>query len=155
VFIAGVPFSGSATRRCNIPAGKSLFFPLINTAFFAFLNDPPEQSTEAFVRAAGSCTEPAKISVKIDGFHVSKPERYFTGASGSQSPIFNVQLPPGNLFGLDETAASSLALSPSAEQGYYLFVWPLKPGKHTIKWQASGCTPGASQNITYHLNVVK
>jgi hypothetical protein len=31
-----------------------------------------------------------------------------------------VQLPPGNLFGFDETTVPVLVLSPSAEQGYYL-----------------------------------
>ncbi|MBL8538761.1 MAG: hypothetical protein JNK68_00170 [Betaproteobacteria bacterium] len=152
-FLAGVPGSGSATRRCQIPVGKALFFPLINTIYGAFLNDPANTRTETFVRNAGSCTEPARISVKIDGFQIPHPEKHFTGPSGSQSPIFNVQLPPGNIFGLDENAAQELVLSPSAEQGYYLFVWPLKPGHHTIKWQASGCTAGATQDITYHLLV--
>lgn len=95
-----------------------------------------------------------QISVSIDDFKVPKPTRFFTGASGSQSPIFNVQLPPGNLFEVDETVVPELVLSPSAEQGYYLFVRPLRPGTHTIRWLASGCTPGNSQDITYHLTVV-
>ena len=106
------------------------------------------------MRAAGSCTEPAEISVEIDGFKVRKPTRFFTGPSGSQSPIFNIQLPPGNLFGVDETVVPELVLSPSAEQGYYLFVRPLSPGTHTIRWIASGCTPGGSQDITYNLTVI-
>jgi hypothetical protein len=105
------------------------------------------------VRAAGSCTEPAQIAVSIDGVPVPQPTRFFTGASGSQSPLFNVQLPPGNLFGVDETVVPELVLSPSAEQGYYLFVRPLRPGPHTIRWTASGCTPGFSQDITYQLTV--
>jgi len=160
-FLAGLPSSGSVSRRCEVPAGKSLFFPLINYFYGAFLNDPANTRTEAFVRAAGSCTEPAQISVKIDGFEVPKPTRFFTGPSGSQSPIFNVQMPPGNLFGVDETVVPELVLSPSAEQGYYLFVWPLKPGRHTIKWRASGCSidpqtgKPVTQDITWHLNVVK
>ena len=143
-------------RACEIPAGKSLFFPLINTAYGAFLNDPPDTRTEEYVRAAGNCTQPVKFSVvRIDGFNVPKPGRYFTGASGSQSPIFNVQLPPGNVFGLDETAANELVLSPSAEQGYYLFVKPLSVGRHTIRFIASGCTSDGHQDITYNLTVVE
>jgi hypothetical protein len=153
-FLAGSVSSDPVVRNCEIPAGKSLFFPLINTFYGAFLNDPPETRTEEFVREAGSCTDPAQISLKIDGFEIRRPTRFFTGASGSQSPIFNVQLPPGNLFGADETTVPELVLSPSAEQGYYLFVRPLSPGTHTMRWIASGCTPGASQDITYHLRVV-
>jgi hypothetical protein len=153
-FLAGTFGPGPVTRTCTIPPGKSLFFPLISTAYFAFLNDAPDTRTEEFVRAAGSCTEPATISVSIDDFKVPKPTRFFTGASGSQSPFFNAQLPPGNVFNLNETQAFELGLSPSAEQGYYLFVRPLRAGTHTIRWIASGCTPGNSQDITYHLTVV-
>jgi hypothetical protein len=151
-FLAG-SLIGSVERTCRVPAGKALFFPLINTVYGAVLNDPPETRTEEFVRAGGSCTEPAQISVWIDGFKVLKPTRFFTGASGSQSPFFNVQLAPGNLFGFDETVVPELVFSPSAEQGYYLFVRPLHPGTHTIRWTASGCTPGNSQDITYNLTV--
>jgi len=144
----------AVVRSCEIPSGKSLFFPLINNFYGAFLNDPPETRTEEFVRESASCTEPAQISVSIDGFKVPKPTRFFTGPSGSQSPLFNVQLPPGNLFGDDETTVPELVLSPSAEQGYYLFVRPLSHGTHTIRWTASGCNPGGSQDITYHLKFV-
>ena len=155
-FLAGasLPTAAPVVRTCEVPVEKSLFFPLINTFYGAFLNDPPETRTEAFVRAAGSCTEPAEISVEIDGFKIPRPTRFFTGASGSQSPFLNVQLPPGNLFGADETTVPELVLSPSAEQGYYLFVRPLRSGRHTIRWSASGCTPGNTQDITYHLTVV-
>ncbi|MDH4153802.1 MAG: hypothetical protein OEV01_08475 [Nitrospira sp.] len=151
-FLAG-SLTGPVVRRCQVPAGKSLFFPLINIVYGAFLNDTPETRTEEFVRAAGSCTDPAQISAWIDEFQVPNPTRFFTGPSGSQSPFFNVQLPPGNIFGLDENVAHDLVLSPSAEQGYYLFVRPLHSGVHTIRWIASGCTPGNSQDITYYLTV--
>jgi hypothetical protein len=67
-FLAGSDSTDPIDRTCKIPAGKSLFFPLINNFYGAFLNDPPETRTEAFVRAQASCTEPAEISVSIDGF---------------------------------------------------------------------------------------
>ena len=117
-FLAGAFGTEPVVRTCSIPAGKSLFFPLINHAYFAFLSDPSDQPTEAFVRSQGSCTVPAQISVSIDDFKVPQPLRFFTGPSGSQSPIFNVQLPPNNVFGLDTSTAPDLALSPSAEQGF-------------------------------------
>lgn len=154
-FLAGTFGPGSAVRACSIPAHKALFFPLINSAYFAFLSDPPENRTVEYVRSQAKCTEPAQVSVSIDGVRVANPQRFFTGPSGSESPIFNVQLPPGNLFGLDEAAAPELLLSPSAEQGYYLFLYPLSPGKHTIRWVASGCTAGLFQDITYNLIVAK
>jgi hypothetical protein len=151
-FLAGAFTPDPVTRTCTIPEGKSLFFPLINTFYGAFLNDPPETTTEDFVRDAAACTEPAEIEVFIDGQKVPKATRFFTGPSGSQSPVFNLQLPPGNVFGLDETVIPELVLSPTAEQGYYLFVRRLSPGDHTIQWTASGCTDNM-QDITYYLTV--
>jgi hypothetical protein len=142
-FLAGTFFSTEpVVRACEVPEGRSLFFPLINNFYGAFLNDPPETRTEAFVRAAARCTAPAEISVWIDDFHVPKPTRFFT-----------VQLPPDNVFGADDTTVPELVLSPSAEQGYYLFVRPLSAGPHTILWLATGCVPGFSQDVTYHLTV--
>lgn len=148
-FLAGT-FGGTADRSCTVPTGKALFFPLINNFAGAFLTDPAEQRTEEYIRALASCTVPANISASIDGSPIPNPTDFFTGPSGSPSPIFNVQLPPGSLFGDD---VPELKLTPSAEQGYYLLVRPLPPGKHTIRWTASGCTPGNSQDITYHLTV--
>jgi hypothetical protein len=161
-FLGGVWGSSSAptVRSCQIPAGKALFFSLINTSYVAFLSDPPDQRTDAYVRSQAQCTQPAQISVSIDGSKVPQPRRFFTGRSGSQSPIFNVQLPPNNnvltdIFGVPASDMPELALTPSAEQGYYLFLNPLAPGKHTIHWVAAGCTMGGFQDITYYLTIAK
>jgi len=153
-FLAGAFSSGTVTRTCAIPAGKALFFPTLNIGYGAWLNDPPETRTDEFMRAAAVCNVPANISVWIDGAKVANPTRFFTGPSGSQSPLFNVQMPPLNIFGVDDTVVPELVLSPTAEQGYYLFVRPMRPGAHTIKWLASGCTDGNSQDITYNLTVL-
>ncbi|GKT10766.1 hypothetical protein [Desulforhabdus sp. TSK] len=163
-FLAGT-WVGDVTRTCTIPAGKSLFFPLINNAYFAFLGDPPEQRTEEYARDQARCTQDATISVLIDGLEVRTPTAYFTGVSGSQSPLFNVQMPlgiaqggPGNIFeslGYKIKQIPEWFLSPSAEQGYYLFFDPLPAGSHTIAWTASGCTSGATQHVIYNLNVLE
>jgi hypothetical protein len=153
-FLVGSGAPGSVVRSCTIPAQKALFFPLINSAFVAFLNDPAPARTEDFVRAQAACTLPVDIEAWIDGVKIQKPTSYFTGPGGSLSPVFTAQLPPGNIFGADETVIEELVLTPSAEQGYYLFVDPLPAGSHVIRWLASGCTPGnPAQDITYHLLV--
>jgi hypothetical protein len=154
-FLAGTFGPGTAVRACDIPARKALFFPLINNAYFAFLSDDPETRTDEYVRSQAKCTQPAQISVSIDGSKVAHPQRFFTGPSGSGSPIFNAQMPPENFFGLDEATAPELLLSPSAEQGYYLFLYPLSPGTHTIRWVASGCAADGFQDITYNLTVAR
>lgn len=148
-FLAGAFTTDPVTRSCTIPKRKSLFFPLVSTFYGAFLNDPDR--SEEFVRSQAQCTSATAFDVWIDGRRVEHPERYFTGKKGSRSPFFNVQLPSDNLFGADETVIPELLLSPSAEQGYYLFIGPLKSGEHLIHWTALGC--GFSQDITYQLTV--
>jgi hypothetical protein len=154
-FLAG-SLTGPVVRACDIPEGKALFFPLINNFYGAALNDSPEIRTETYIREQASCKKefPVELSAEIDGRELRGLDRFFTGASGSQSPLFNVQLPPGNIFGVDETIVPELVLSPSAEQGYYLFVRPLSPGEHTVHWHAEGCAEGLVQDITYDLTIV-
>jgi hypothetical protein len=76
-FLAGSTSADPVVRACQIPAGKSLFFPLINIIYGAWLNDSPETRTEEFIRTTGNCSEPAQISVWIDGSIVPKPTRFF------------------------------------------------------------------------------
>jgi hypothetical protein len=167
-FLAGTFGDMPVVRDCTIPEGTSLFFPLINSGFFAFLTDPPEQRTEEFLRAAAACGFPAELSLEVDGQEIREKDlqRLFTGPSDSQAPgrqrkqervitpLFNVQLPPGNIFGADENDIPELVLSPSAEEGYYMFLKPLSPGEHVVHWRAEGCSAAtALQDITYHLTV--
>jgi hypothetical protein len=154
-FLAGTVGADPVVRECTIPEGKALFFPLINNFFGASLLDPPEARTEEFVRAQAACAFPVELFAEIDGFKIRRLDRFFTGEPGSQSPVFNVQLPPGNIFGVDEDSVPELVLTPSAEQGFYLFVRPLSLGEHTVSWQAEGCSdPAAVQDITYNLTIV-
>ena len=148
-FLHGVFGSGEAVRSCRLPTGTALFFPLINNAYAAFLNDPPEQRTEAFVRGLAACSADS-ISVSIDGVPVQNATRYYVDAQ--DTPLFDIQLPVDNILGLTEEDAEELLLSPVAHSGYYLFVHPLPPGTHTIEWQASGAC--GEQDISYTLEVV-
>ena len=155
-FLAGSFGSDPVVRDCVLPEGKALFFPLVNNAFFAFLSDPPETRSEAFLRAQAKCTVPLQGFVELDDLRLTERRlrRLTTGRSGSQSPIFNVQLPPGNVFGAEEDVIPELVLSPSAEEGFYLYIKPLSPGEHRIRWLVTGCTPDSRQDVTYHLTVV-
>ena len=50
-FLAGSFDAGNTTRSCSIPTGKALVFPMLNNFTCAFLNNPPENRTEEFLRA--------------------------------------------------------------------------------------------------------
>lgn len=154
VWFIGGTFSGEAgkvtVRNCTIPVGTALFFPLINNGYFAFLNDPPETRTEEYLRAQVVCDAPTLLEAKIDGVPVKNPSQYL-----AESPLFDVQLPEDNVFGVDESVVPQLLLSPSVDRGYYLFLQPLPPGNHTIKWKAKITCPIGTfeQNNTYNIVV--
>lgn len=149
-FLVGAFGGGQVFRSCDIPTGTAIFFPLINAFFGAFLNDPPGQRTEEFLREQVDC-EANTLFAQIDGVEVKNPFQYLT-----QGPLFDVQLPEDNIAGLSSDDAPELLLSPSAQQGYYLFLRPLPPGEHTIHWMAQWMCFGRSfsENVTYQLNVV-
>jgi hypothetical protein len=154
-FLAGASFgSGSAERSCTVPAGTALFLPLINAFYGAFLDDPPETRTEEFLRAQVECHD-VVLSAAIDGSEVNNPLQYF-----EESPLFDVELPEDNVFGVGEDDIPELLLSPSVDAGYYLFLQPLPPGEHTIHWEASQSCPldddftqDFTQEVTYHITV--
>jgi hypothetical protein len=125
-----------------------LFFPLFNTGWLAFLNDPPEQRTEEFIRQQVVCTPPASVVATIDGVDVKNPLQYL-----EKSVLFEVQLPVDNIFDppLTPDVATDLFMSPCADCGYYLFLEPLPAGKHTIYWKL--VWPSYTSEATYHLTV--
>jgi hypothetical protein len=145
-FIGGSFEKTSGERTCTVPPGTSLFFPLVNDGAFAFLSDPPEQRTEQFLRATAAC-DATRVTAEIDGVPVNDPEQYF-----EQSPLFEIQLPTDNVFGRTESDAPQLLLSPSVDSGYYLFLRPLAPGEHSIKWSAQ--CGAIEQNFTYIITVI-
>ena len=150
-FLAGIFGPGAVTRTCRVPAGYSLFFPIVNIAYFAFSNDPPETRTEQFVRSQVTCVEGATdLHASVDGREVNDVAAFL-----EQSVLFEVQLPSDNVFGLTAADVPGLLLTPSVDEGFYLFVEPLSPGHHTVKFGGtSPCLGGASLDVTYNLTVV-
>ncbi len=136
-------------RECTVPAGTALFFPIVNAAYFAFLDDPPEQRTEEYIRAQVACFD-YEVFAQIDGDEVIQAINYF-----EQSPLFEAFLPEGNAFGLP-----SQILSPSADQGIYLFVRPLSVGVHTVEFLGTATCPFGdgfdtfTDGATYTITVV-
>ncbi len=147
VFLLAGTFDGSASNRtCTVPLGTAFLIPMFNKTFAAQQTDPPDQRTDAFVRAQVACvgTPPATLSLTVDGASLPNPTSFL-----EQSIIFAINLLPGNIFGLPPQV-----LSPSADQGFYGFVEPLTPGTHTIHF--TGTVPACgnvAQDSTYTIQV--
>ena len=139
-------------RSCEIPADTALFFPLLTVFYGAFLNDPPGQRTEEFVREQVQCAEDAAPTLlfEFNGHPVADLDQFF-----ERSEIFDVKLPEDNLLGVTEAEVPDLTLSPSVDAGFYLFLLPLPPGSYELHWEGSAgtCSVPVAQNVTYHLTI--
>lgn len=142
-FLAGT-FGGSVERTCAVRPGHALLFPVLNTAYCAFLDDPPETRTEEFVRDQVEFIEGSThLFATVDGKPVADVGRWL-----EKSALFTVVLPPDNVFGLP----AGFVLDPCADEGFYLLLPPLPPGRHQVEF--GGTFPdGNAVAATYHLAV--
>ena len=141
-FLAGTTGS-DVTRSCTVPAGRAIFFPMIN----AECSEPEGNgSTVAELRACAAALMDGvtEISASIDGrmVDVGTPS---TSPFRVRSPGFTITWADGNGFGVPPGTGLSVG------DGYYILVTPLKPGHHTI--DLHGAVPGFSVTAHYDLTV--
>jgi len=111
---------GPVTIACHVPAGKVLFFPIINNECSSLESDPffgdtPEARRKCALRDTSGVVE---LRATIDGHSVGNLTKY-----AAQSPDFDIVVPPPpNVLGL-----STGAFGQSGSFGYYLMLI-LSPG---------------------------
>jgi len=148
-FLAG-NFGGAdpMVRNCKIPAAKSLFFPVVNTFYGAFLTDPAKTKSIPYMRnlVGGSGLSDCIISATLDANPVS--------IVYEKSIPFVVRLPDDNVFGLGQDVVKNMMVSPMVDEGYYVLLDPLAPGAHQIHFDSlqSGNCPVAL-DVTYDIIV--
>jgi len=143
---AGCSFA-TATRSVTVPAGKGLFFPILNAECSTFEGNG---TTEAELRACvqSSVDLATGVEADVDGVPIDNPTQY-RGTSG----LFTWgPLPADNMlevFGINAPAGTT---SPAVQDGIYLMLAPLPAGPHTIHFTGSfGSFFGL--DVTYHLTV--
>ena len=130
-FLAGTYEARRVTRSCRVPAGKTLFFPLVN--FIAF---PPEDEREAcaslMLRAEEETDAPAALVLDVNGkrFQALDAHRQATRGCFLVAPQDD---------------------APAAGNGYYAAFGPLKAGRYTLNF--GGILPSLQQAVTYTLDV--
>ena len=145
-FKAGTYIRGTLEVPLTVPAGKALFFPLLNNAYFGFATDPPMSDSDIdwLLEYLASTVVGQPVTCEIDGVPVVSPERY-TVQTAKANP-FQIALPTDNLFGF---LPEWLPLSPCWQVGTYLLLTPLSAGPHTIHFAA----PDFPLDVTYNLMV--
>ena len=147
-FLAGTYGSDQVKRSCTIPAGRYIFFPIINMAFWPQPNEPIS-CADVQEGAAMNNDNMAFAEIEIDGVRVASPWSH-REISSKCFDIFarvpkDVGPPPG---------------FPAASDGFWIMLKPLPPGTHTIKYRARYNRPGGaygtmSQNVFYDITVAK
>ena len=150
-FLAGT-FGGLNERVCTIPAGKSILFPVIN-AECSYAEYPGLRSESELRECAVSSNEGVnELMVTIDGKAIAESQ---LRSYRIQSPLFEVNFPRGNIFGVAEGPSQAVS------DGFWVFLPPLAPGEHEIHFRGSivdFTTAGTNTFVTeskYHITVLE
>src|SRR5215831_12652517 len=146
-FLAGA-FGGTFVRTCTVPAGKPIFFPLINT--IAFKPSGSETLLDLRQLAATFIDSVTSLTCTLDkvDFCLNLNLQTFRVRSPSFTVIAPAKglLPPGHL-SLPGNTDSLVS------DGYWLLLSPLTSGSHTLRFTAM-TSAGFSLDVTYNLSVV-
>jgi hypothetical protein len=141
---------GAATRSCAVPAGKALFFPILNSLWGAsvFDCDPTNPGVPCNLatlrKSAADAMDQVTLQAVIDG----KPVKDLN-QQRVQSSALTITYPADNGAGVD---AGSYA--PNVSDGYWLLLAPLSAGRHTIYFKGvftGGIFNGTVVEVTYNL----
>ncbi len=150
---------GTAVRNATIPAGKALFFPVMDNECSTVEGNG---TTDSELRGCAQFFQDHAhdLVCVVDGVAVPDVNSYRV-----QSPLFTFgPLPSNNVLQYNGYAdATNGAVSPSVSDGAFLLLAPLSPGSHTIHFTGALSLSTAAGDpfdfefrldITYHLTVV-
>ena len=146
-FLVGNTTGGSTTRTVSIPAGKAVFFPIVN---FFWVNTPefgdPEWSPaqEAVARATiGAVVDTAQnLLLQIDGETIAS-----VGNLRVRGDVGSCTIPDDNVFGFPFAPGAH----PCVADGYWALLPPLSAGAHVIRFAGGFAATGFALDVTYHV----
>jgi len=154
-FLAGTA-GGTVVRTLTIPAGKGIFFPLLNVINDYPCPDPnfqpaPGQSLEEFLTegAVFFVDHATELALEVDGvplrnlFDYRATSGLFTFTGDPSMTVFDPCI--------------TGEPQPAVSDGYWLMLSPLRPGQHTIHYVSKAEFPEFgfefTVEVTYHLTV--
>jgi len=147
LFLGGSFVNTTVVRDCTVPAGKAIWFPVLNTECSTFEGPPFHGDDEAELRACAAAVTNTGMFATIDGVAVENLSNYRV-----QSPLYLFSAPDGGLFGDPVTDVQSVS------DGVWLMLAPLSAGStHTIHFggtQAIADFPPLTLDVTYHISVL-
>jgi hypothetical protein len=159
-FLAGTFGEGPVTRTCTVPAGKGIFFPVVNSITFAPF--PHETLNALRAQAADFLDAVTLLKVTLDG--VDLPD---LRSLRVQSPVFSFTVPEAGVLpsGFCPLLAGppsptppprgpSQFCDPAVADGFWVLLSPLRPGGHKLRFRAKANTdPPFALDVTYNLTI--
>ena len=138
--------AGKVERTCTIPSDKAILFPILDTEC-SYSESPSLKTQEDLRKCALDANKDAIIKASVDNQEIKVVDKYRV-----TSNIFNVTYPNDPVFPTNSN------FSQAVSDGWFIFLEPLKPGEHVIKFSASQLAgPTTAENtavdVTYHLNI--
>jgi hypothetical protein len=163
-FLAG-NFGGASTRTITVPAGKPIFFPVINSFYVPInldgtFNPSPCSSPLTLTCAiqAVSFTQAENMAVQVDGgppTGVSLDNAAMEQHRQTSTSFFTVALPADNVLGV--TGPNDCCANLWVQDGFYVTLDDLSVGTHVLHFHGEGQSPAGgsiSLDVTDTLNVV-
>jgi hypothetical protein len=158
-FLAG-NFGGASARTIEVPVGKPVFFPVLNSFFVPInldgtYNPSPCTSPLTLTCAiqAASFTQAENMAVQIDGISLDNAKiEQFRQTSTS---YFSVALPEDNVLGV--TGPNECCANLWTQDGFYITLDDLSVGTYVLQFQGEGQSLAGgpiSLDVTDTLNVV-
>lgn len=159
-FLAGTT-GGSATRKCTIPFGKAILFPILTAEWSVaeaeglggncFIPNVMSGTSEEALRECAKVTID-HVTLKqadIDGVNVQNLDNYRV-----QSPLFGFKAVQNNVFAIPKGKSQSVS------DGYWILLPSLPKGQHTVHFHGTaefsepelGFT--FDTEVTYHISIV-
>jgi hypothetical protein len=135
---------GSVERTCTIPEGKAILFPVLNSGNVK--TDPSETEEDLHVTTKAEMDNPAILEASVNGVPLQDLQNY-----RAESPLFNVTLPEGNIYGVPELSSEAVS------DGYWIMLEPLAVGDHSLNFRGADMAVAAGGLVTeatYQLTIV-
>ena len=149
----GAPNCGTSNvvRTCNVPAGRALYFPVVNSEDSALEeHDDKKQIADLRIFVGSQVDLATSLSCEVDGAPIQQLMERFR----VQSPAFGFTIPDDNFFtALGEGNFTGGAYFPGVDDGVYVMLAPLPRGHHLLHFHAAIPTYNFTLDITYHLAV--
>jgi hypothetical protein len=157
-FVAGSLSSKPITRTFTVPAGKALFFPIVNVfdvedgispslamsspgGVIVFRVPQPVQTAQKVVSSIIATA--TGLSCEVDGIPIQ-----INAANLEQSTPFSTFLPKNNIVGVPAGV-----YFPFVDSGYYVLLAPLSSGFHTIHFKGTIGFFNLSLEVTDYITV--